>query len=170
MFTKSKEHDLRTFERETETPEAFLTKVLSGEISPKGFKAPEYVRSISDVKVLLSKVMSDVREPRSYCAANDSPDSAKWREAVLRELNSRLENQTWEIVQPPKGAKVLEGRWVYTVKTDQDRHITRFKARWVVRGDSQHYGEDYDQTFAGVAKGMTIKALFALATQYDYDL
>ena len=89
---------------------------------------------------------------------------------MSKELKSLEDNHTWEIVRRPQHKNVIPGRWVYKIKCNQDGEITRFKARWVIKGYEQREGIDYDQTFAGVAKGITIKALFALAAQYDLEI
>jgi hypothetical protein len=39
-----------------------------------------------------------------------------------------------------------------------------------VKGFHQHEGIDYDQTFAGVVKGLTWKIILALAAINDWDI
>jgi hypothetical protein len=52
--------------------------------------------------------------------------------------------------------KVLGSKWVFKVKRDQDGHIIKFKARYVVKGYMQKYGLDYTNTYANVANIDTI--------------
>ena len=69
-----------------------------------------------------------------------------------------------------RGAQALNGKWVYKVKRDQNGKITRFKARWVVKGYEQEYGINYDQTYARVVKNMSWRSLIAIAAQYDFEI
>lgn len=73
---------------------------------------------------------------------------SRWREAMNEEMNSLQKNETWELVDCPKGKKPVGCRWVYTVKYKPDGGIERFKARLVAKGYTQAYGIDYTETFA----------------------
>ena len=63
---------------------------------------------------------------------------------MTQEFNSLVENAIWKLVKREKWIDVLTGRWVYKIKEDLQRLITRFKSRWVVRGFEQ---DDFDETF-----------------------
>lgn len=69
-----------------------------------------------------------------------------------------------------QGHKVLSKKWVFRVKRDVNGGITRFKARWVVRGYLQQFGIDFDQTFTVVVKSMAFRVLFTIAAYYDLDI
>lgn len=59
---------------------------------------------------------------------------------------------------------------VFKVKRDVNGAITRFKARWVVRGYLQQFGIDFDQKFAAVVRPMAFRVLYAIATYYDLGI
>jgi hypothetical protein len=71
---------------------------------------------------------------------------------MQEEYNSLLENKTWEVVNRPTNRKVLTGRWVFERKLGADGEVARQKARFVVRGFSQVYSLDFDETYASVVK------------------
>lgn len=113
----------------------------------------------------------DVFEPTTYeQAISNQLSRMNWELAMGDEYKSLMDNNTWCLVQAPPGAHVLRGRWVYTVKRGPAGEVTRYKARWVVRGFEQQEGRDYHDTFASVVKPMSYKAIFALAAALDWDV
>ena len=86
------------------------------------------------------------------------------------EIQSLKNNNTWDIVNVPSDQHVLTACWVYKVKRDAHGQVSRYKARWVVKGYEQQFDIDYDQTFVSVVKLQTYKTLFALAAHYDLEV
>ena len=96
--------------------------------------------------------------------------NTNWKEAMDEEMRALMQNQTWEVVDLPKGKKTVGCRWVYTLKCKSDGSLDRYKARLVARGYTQTYGIDYQETFAPVAKMNTIRILISLAVNLDWPL
>ncbi len=71
---------------------------------------------------------------------------------MQEEFNSRIENKTWGLSGTPLNRATLSSKWVFKLKRGPVREITRFKARWVVKGFKQEEGIDHNQTFASVIK------------------
>jgi hypothetical protein len=86
------------------------------------------------------------------------------------EMKSLTENDTWQLVNRPVGVNILHGKWVYKAKRGPCGEITRYKARWVVRGFEQIEGIDFHETFATVVKPMSYKALFAICAALNLEL
>ena len=49
----------------------------------------------------------DNQEPSSVREAMASSNKSKWREAMKKEMESLYENEVWDLVEPPKGRKIV---------------------------------------------------------------
>jgi histone deacetylase 1/2 len=79
------------------------------------------------------------------------------------EYDALLRNHTWRLVDPPPGAHVISGKWVFKHKLNPNGTLERYKARWVVRGFTQRAGVDFDETFSPVVKPATIRTVLTIA-------
>ena len=106
-------------------------------------------------------------EPRrSVEEALSGPDSAKWKEAMQREMKSIASNNVWTLVESPKDRKPISSKWVFKRKISPDGSVCSYKARLVVQGFSQKIGIDYDETFSPVVQFESICTLLAMAAQH----
>lgn len=78
-------------------------------------------------------------------------------------MKSLNEHKVWELTDLPPGKKAITCKWVFKAKLDGEGLVHTYKARLVARGFSQHYGEDYDETFAPVVKHEIIRVLLLVA-------
>ncbi|SMY19984.1 unnamed protein product [Zymoseptoria tritici ST99CH_1A5] len=109
-------------------------------------------------------------EPQSYNEAVTGGESSEWLEAIQDEYNSLLENETWTVVDLPKGRKPLTTKWVLKRKLKPSGGILKRKARMVARGFQQVEGFDFTETYSGVVKSASYRSLFALAALYGWHV
>ena len=57
-------------------------------------------------------------EPECFDEAVESEHKAKWLQAMQDEMKSLHENNTFELVELPRGKKVLKNKWVFRVKAE----------------------------------------------------
>jgi hypothetical protein len=50
------------------------------------------------------------------------------------ELDQIEKNDTWKLVPRPKNKNVINTKWVFSNKLNEDEHVTRNKARLVCKG------------------------------------
>ena len=111
--------------------------------------------------------LQDITLPKSH---HEGLRVSQWKEAMDDEMRALIQNDTWEIVDLPKGKKSVGCRWIFTLKYNADGTLDRHKARLVARGYTQTYGIDYQDTFAPVAKLNTIRIMISLAVNLDCPL
>ena len=61
-------------------------------------------------------------EPQSFQEAMSSVEGPLWKEAIKSEIDSILQNHTWELVDLPPGCKPLGSKWIFK-KENESRWI-----------------------------------------------
>ena len=89
-------------------------------------------------------------------SVRSDPDAEKWINAEKEELKNLEEYGVYEEQPLPPGRKVIGSKWVYACGRNPDGSLGKYKARFVVRGFSQVEGVDFFDTFAPVAKPVTV--------------
>ncbi|GFX71210.1 retrovirus-related Pol polyprotein from transposon TNT 1-94 [Trichonephila clavipes] len=104
-------------------------------------------QGFSDLSEQQEALMVEVTIPNCYKQAIRSRDASKWRDAMDKEINVMKERKISDLVDHLDNIKILENRWVYTIKYDENNKIVRYKARLVARGNTQLRGESFDEVF-----------------------
>ena len=79
------------------------------------------------------------------------------------ELLQFQRNDVWTLVPSLEGEHIIDTKWIFHNKTDEEGNVICNKARVVAQGYSQMEGVDYDETFTPVARMESIRILLALA-------
>lgn len=93
----------------------------------------------------------------------DALKDPKWKEAIKEELKAFYKNETWVIIEKLEGRKKVNGRLPLNSKLMD-------KTKLVVKGYTQTFGIDYQETFDVVAKINTIRILIFVAANLDWSL
>ena len=118
---------------------------------------------IDDVDLNVMVVTGD--DPISF---EKAIESQKWKDAMMKEMESIEKSQTWELTNLPIGMKPIGVKWIFKTKFKENGEIDKFKARLVTKGCAQQYGLDYTEVFASIVRLDIIRIILAIATQYGW--
>lgn len=93
-----------------------------------------------------------------------------WCAAMQEEIDALERNNTWTLEDLPPGKKAIGCKWVYRAKYRSDGTTERLKARLVVFGHRQVSGIDFNETFAPVAKMVTVGTFLANDVARDWEI
>lgn len=71
--------------------------------------------------------VNDDDEPKNF---REASKSRLWMDAMREEYDSLIKNDTWTLVQRPPNRNIVDNRWVYKIKRNDDESVGRYKARW----------------------------------------
>ncbi|KAJ9544616.1 hypothetical protein OSB04_024323 [Centaurea solstitialis] len=123
--------------------------VTSPMITRKQSREAGYVNTHSG---MLSCFLSQ-NEPKKVLDAMKDPS---WIEAMQEELLQFVLQHVWDLVDLPKGHRVIGTKWIFRNKTDERGIVIKNKARLVAQGYTQEEGIDYDD--------MDVKSAFLYGT------
>ena len=108
-------------------------------------------------------------EPKSFQEVQFHKDKQSWLKAMHEEMNSLNKNKTYDLVELPKGKKVLKNKWVFKLKKDGDK-LVKYNVRLVVKGFNQKQEIDFDEIFSLVVKMSSIRVVLRLVASLDLEL
>ena len=109
-------------------------------------------------------------EPQTFKEAVNSSDGPLWKEAIKSEIDSILQNHTWELVDLPSRCKPLGYKWIFKRKMKADGTIDKYKAQLVIKGYKQREGLDYFDTYSPVMRITFIRMILAIAALRNLQL
>nr|GEU99192.1 retrovirus-related Pol polyprotein from transposon TNT 1-94 [Tanacetum cinerariifolium] len=96
-------------------------------------------------------------------------DSA-WINAMQEELHQFDRLQVWELVDKPFGKNVIQLKWLWKNKKDEEQTVIRNKARLVAKGYSQEEGIDFEESFAPVTRLEAVQIFVAYVAHKSFPI
>ena len=123
--------------------------------------------SVIEEKALKGKLKQRDNLPRTVKEAMMRPDWHLWKEAIRKEMMSIVKLGTFRDLQSKRDAygRALGTKMVLTIKYNTDVSIEHYKARFVILGNRQVYGESYGETYAPVASMPSVRMFINFAAK-----
>ena len=83
------------------------------------------------------------------------------------ELDNIEKNDTWELVPRPRYKNVIDTKWVFRNKLNEDGKVTKKKARLVCKGYAEVEGINFEETFSPVTRMEEIRLILSYACSKD---
>ena len=112
-------------------------------------------QTTSRIACLVTASMFNPVIPKSFKQAMLSPEASEWHKAMIKELSTLEDNNTWELVPKIEGQHVIPTKWVFSIKNASTTPL--FKARLVVLGNLQRLLDEFRETFAPVVRAETVR-------------
>ncbi|GJS33005.1 retrovirus-related pol polyprotein from transposon TNT 1-94 [Tanacetum coccineum] len=93
-----------------------------------------------------------------------------WIEAMQEELHQFDRLDVWELVDRPLCKNVINMKWIWKNKRDEENTIIRNKARLVAKGYAQKEGIDFKESFAPVARLEVVRLFVAYVAHKSFPV
>ena len=82
-----------------------------------------------------------------------------------------LEKQnTWNLVKSSFDAHIINNKWVYKIKLNNDNIINKFKVKYIAKGFKQIYNINFAETFSTIVQSMIYRLLISLINNFILKL
>ena len=106
----------------------------------------------------------------NFIQVKQSYNSHKWIEAMEDKMKSMKNNNVWDFVELPKGAKLIGCKWIFKTKRDTKGNVERYKVCIVAKDFTQNEGINFKETFSPVSTKDSFKIIMALVAHFDLEL
>ena len=85
-------------------------------------------------------------------------------------MQALINLNTFEYVPRSTAVNIIDSRYVFKIKEDDNGHPIKYKARLCPRGFKQRSGIDYNDIFSPVARYISIRILLSIVAVNDFDI
>ena len=101
---------------------------------------------------------------------NEAFGDEGWKHAMKEELEQIEKSGTWDLVPKPKDKNIIDTKWFYKNKLDENGKIVRNREILVCKGYNQMEGIYFDETFATVSRMKLIRIFLAFSSYKDFKV
>ncbi|GJR22990.1 retrovirus-related pol polyprotein from transposon TNT 1-94 [Tanacetum coccineum] len=101
----------------------------------------------TDGEMCMFALTVSLTEPKNI---KESMADSAWIEAMQEKIHQFERLDVWELVDRPLCKNVINMKWLWKNKHDEENTIIRNKARLVAKGYAQHEGIDFEESFAPI--------------------
>ncbi|GJV23784.1 gag-pol polyprotein [Tanacetum coccineum] len=93
-----------------------------------------------------------------------------WIESMQKELHQFDRLDVWELVDRPLCKNVINMKWIWKNKRDEENTVIRNKSHLVAKGYAQKEGIDFEESFAPVARLEAVRLFIAYAAHKSFTI
>nr|GFC38295.1 retrovirus-related Pol polyprotein from transposon TNT 1-94 [Tanacetum cinerariifolium] len=121
----------------------------------------------SDAEMCMFALTVSRTEPKNIKEA--MADSA-WIESMQEELHQFDRLDVWELADKPLCTNVINLKWLWKNKRDEENTVIRNKYRLVAKGYAQKEGVDFEESFAPVARLEAVRLFIFYAAHKSFTI
>nr|GEV17552.1 retrovirus-related Pol polyprotein from transposon TNT 1-94 [Tanacetum cinerariifolium] len=121
----------------------------------------------SDAKMCMFALTVSQTEPKNI---KEAMADCAWIESMHEELHQFDRLDVWELVDRPLCTNVINLKWLWKNKRDEENTVIRNKSRLAAKGYTQKEGVDFEESFAPVARLEAVRLFIAYATHKSFTV
>nr|GFB19841.1 Gag-Pol polyprotein [Tanacetum cinerariifolium] len=121
----------------------------------------------SDAKMCMFTLTVSQTEPKNIKEA--MADSA-WIESMQEELHQFDRLNVWELVDRPLCTNVINLKWLWKNKRDEENTVIQNKSCLIAKGYAQKEGVNFEESFAPVARLEAVRLFIAYAAHKSFTI
>nr|GFC35709.1 integrase, catalytic region, zinc finger, CCHC-type, peptidase aspartic, catalytic [Tanacetum cinerariifolium] len=121
----------------------------------------------SDGEMFMFALTVSCTEPKNI---KESMADYAWIESIQEELHQFDRLEVWELVDRPLCQNVINMKWLWRKKRDEENTFIRNKSGLVAKGYAQKEGVDFEESFAPVARLEAVRLFIAYAVHKSFTV
>nr|GFA12896.1 hypothetical protein [Tanacetum cinerariifolium] len=121
----------------------------------------------SDAEMCMFVLTVSQTEPKNI---KEAMADSTWIESMQEELHQFDRLDVWELVDRPLCTNVINLKWLWKNKRDEENTVVRNKSRLVAKGYAQKEGVDFEESFAPVARLDAVRFFIAYAAHKSFTI
>nr|GFA77721.1 Gag-Pol polyprotein [Tanacetum cinerariifolium] len=159
-----------TYAKNDQVADDEFINIFSTPVQDQGVTSSRHVDSRqleSNAEMCMFALTVSQTEPKNIKEA--MADSA-WIESMQEELYQLARLAVWELVDRPLCTNVINLKWLWKNKRNEENTVIRNKSRLMAKGYAQKEGVDFEESFAPVARLEAIRLFIAYATHKSFTI
>nr|GEW92155.1 retrovirus-related Pol polyprotein from transposon TNT 1-94 [Tanacetum cinerariifolium] len=121
----------------------------------------------SDAEMCMFALTVSRTKPKNI---KEAMEDSTWIESMQEELHQFERLDIWELADRPLCTNVINLKWLWKNKRDEENTVIRNKSRLVAKGYAQKEGVDFEESFAPVARLEAVRLFIAYAAHKSFTI
>nr|GFD31694.1 retrovirus-related Pol polyprotein from transposon TNT 1-94 [Tanacetum cinerariifolium] len=121
----------------------------------------------SDGEMCMFALTVSRAEPKNI---KEAMANSAWIESMQEKLHQFDRLDVWELVNKPLYKNIINIKWLWKNKRDEENTVIRNKSRLVAKGYAQKKGVNFEESFAPVARLEAVRLFIAYAAHKSFNV